>query len=153
MNAFFDSVEKQARLRAVAESWKGTKFMPNAAVKGSGVSCQTLVGAIYAEVGFMPAGFLAPAGPMNWSHAHKNSRIVAYMETLPQLAALPAGTAYEAGDMVGFKLGACVQHCGIVLDAGGDFVHCMRPEGVLFNTLKDATYMARIGKLWRPLKT
>ena len=152
MNAFFDSVEKQDRLRAVAASWKGTKFMPNAAVKGSGVSCQTLAGAIYSEVGFVPSDFMAPAGPMDWSHAHKNSRIVAFMETLPQFEALPAGTPYTAGDMVGFKIGACVQHCGVVLDDCGDFVHCMRPEGVLFSSLRDATYMGRIGKIWRPVK-
>ena len=153
MIPYFDTPEKIAQLRVAAESWKGTKFMPNASVKGVGVSCQTLAGGIYNDAGFMPDDFMPPDGKMDWGQSHSNSRFVSFMSTLKQFELMPEGTKYQAGDMVGFKLGGCIQHCGVVLDNMGDFVHCLRPQGVTFWTLKDATYMSRIEKIWRPIKT
>ena len=151
MNDYFNNPAAVAKLQAVANTWFGTKFMPNACIKGGGVSCQMLAGAIYAEVGFLP-GFNAPSGPMSWSNAHKNSRIAAFMDAHPQFEALPGPAKYQAGDMVGFKILNCVQHCGIVLTEAGQFIHCFRPNGVQFSQLKDATFMNRLERIWRPKK-
>ena len=151
MSTWFNNPEKLAKLRLVADQWQGTPFMPNAAVKGAGVSCQKLVGAIYVELDFLPADFSVPEGAMDWSNANQKSVIAAFMETLPQFETLPATIAPQPGDMVGFKLGGCVHHCGLVVAADGKFIHCLRGGGVLFSSLRDASYLKRIEKIWRPI--
>ena len=148
MTPFFNNTTRIATLQAVCESWKHTPFMPNAAIKGAGVSCQKLVGAIYVECGALPPDFAVPEGPMNWSRAQKESLIETFMDQ--QSAFVAVGFA-EPGDMLGIKIGGCVHHCGVVFRANGRFVHCLRPDGVRFNNLHDATYWTRIEKIWRPI--
>ena len=154
-SSFFDTAARVELLQSVAASWLGTTFMPNAAIKAAGVCCQKLVGAIYTECGFLPAGFEVPSGPMNWSHANTRSLISDYMDQQPQFCAVERQTfdATEAqpGDMVGFKIGGCVQHCGIVTAADGTFIHCMRPGGVLFGLLREASNAQRLDRIWRPI--
>ena len=151
MKPFFDNPAAVARLQSVADQWLGTPFMPNAAIKGAGVSCQKLVGAIYVESGFLPAGFQIPEGPMEWSNAHHDSLIAAFMETLPEFETMPSTALVQPGDMVGFKLGGCVHHCGVVIGGGGKFIHCLRGHGAMFSSLRDASYLKRIEKIWRPI--
>jgi cell wall-associated NlpC family hydrolase len=156
-NPFFNSVERLLKLESVAESWKGTPFMPNAAVKGAGVSCQKLVGAILIEAGALPKDFQVPEGPMNWSHAQTESLIAKFMDEQTLFAPLPAAggqslpAACRPGDMLGFKLGGCIHHCGVLIGADGKFVHCLRPQGVQFSNIRDASYAVRIARAWRPL--
>jgi hypothetical protein len=138
--------------------------MPNAAIKGAGVSCQQLVGMIYIETGFLPSDFKLPEGPMDWSNAHTDSLIVAFMDNQPNFIEVgrdsrPAGGAQwepatcRPGDMIGIKLGGCVQHCGIVINTDGKFIHCLRDkQGVQFSNVRDASYMKRIEKIWRPVE-
>jgi hypothetical protein len=152
---FFNSVERILQLETIAESWQGTPFMPNAAIKGAGVSCQQLVGMIYIETGFLPSDFKLPEGPMDWSNAHTDSLIVAFMATQPNFLTLNCGLRtvdFIPGDMIGIKLGGCVQHCGIVINTGGKFIHCLRDkQGVRFSNVRDASYMKRIENVWRPM--
>ena len=151
MTLYFSTPARQAGLRAVAQSWLGTPFMPNAAVKGSGVSCQKLVGAIYIEAGFLPKNFSVPETAMDWSNAHRDSLMASFMETLPEFETLTPGTSAQPGDMVGFKLGGCVHHCGLVVGADGKFIHCLRGHGVMFSSLRDASYLKRATIIWRPI--
>jgi cell wall-associated NlpC family hydrolase len=159
---YFNSIERILQLETIAESWKGTPFMPNAAIKGAGVSCQKLIGQIYIEIGFLPADFKIPEGPMDWSNAHKDSLIAAFMDTLPNFIevgrdarlgeASRRPVPIAPGDMIGIKLGGCIQHCGVVLNTNGKFIHCLRDRvGVQFNNIRDANYMKRIEKVWRPI--
>jgi hypothetical protein len=151
MNRFFSTPEQIGKLAQIAESWRGTPFMPNGCVKGAGVSCQKLVGAIYIESGFLPEGFEILSGPMDWSNANKESLIGKYMDARPDFVALPFSGQAAPGDMIGIKLGGCIHHCGLVVDEAGKFIHCFRPAGVVFNNIRDATYMKRIEKIWRPI--
>ena len=57
------------------------------------------------------------------------------------------------GDLLGFKIGGCVNHVGVLITSEGKFVHCLRGPGVLFSNLKDASYQSRLEKVWRPLTT
>jgi hypothetical protein len=150
MNAYFSNPENLARLAAVAAGWIGTPFMPNAAVRGAGVSCQKLVGALYVESGFIPAGFQIPEGPMDWSHAQKESLIVKFMDE--HADKFTAAASWQPGDMIGFKIGGCLHHAGVVLDADGKMIHCLRNTGTIYSNLRDATYLSRIEKIWRPVK-
>ena len=136
------------KLNEVARSWVGTPFMPNAAVKGAGVSCQKLVGAIYIEAGVLPVGFEIPDGEMSWGRAHTVSAIEAVVQRSGRFVAVEA---WQPGDLIGFKFGGCVHHLGVVLNAAGDFVHVLRNQGVDICNLNDAGYFSRIEKIWRPI--
>jgi len=154
-SAFFSTPERIAQLQAVAARWLGTPFMANVAVRGTGVSCQKLVCRLYVETGVWPPDFDVPEGPMDWSHARTRSLIAQFMDSRPEFLQIdnPQSAIGNPGDMLGFKIGGCVHHCGIVLDAAsGRFIHCLRHHGVLISTLKDASYLSRIGNIWRPMQ-
>lgn len=148
MKAYFENEENLTRLQSAAQSWLHTPFMPNAGIKGSGVSCQMLLGQLYIESQLLPPDFKIPEGPMDWSVAQKTSLIAAFMDQQPQFAVVPAPA--QPGDMIGFKLGGCVHHCGVMLRANGQFLHCLRNRGVIISNLRDATYLGRVQNLWRP---
>ena len=148
MKPYFDTREKEAALLVIAESWRGTPFMDNAQTKGGGVSCQKLAGAIYIEAGFLPPDFQIPEGPMNWAHAHKDSLIADFMDASPDFVAVDS---WQAGDLVGFNFAGCLHHCGLVLNSSGSFIHTLRGNGVMFSSLRDASFLKRIGKIWRPM--
>ncbi len=166
MNAepFFSTVERILKLESVCESWRHTSFMPNAAVKGAGASCQKLVAAIYIECGALPPDFVADEGPMNWSHAHKDSLIEKFMEkysaggrssATPQYFSAIPQSAFrnpQCGDMLGFTIGGCVHHSGVLFRTDGTFIHCLRPDGVCYNNIHDATYWTRLARVWRPVE-
>jgi hypothetical protein len=149
MKAYFEIPENLAKLQYHAATWLHTPFMPNGAVKGAGVSCQKLVGSLYIESGVWPAGFVLADGPMDWASAQKTSLIADFMDKQPNFQPVPSPA--QPGDMIGFKLGGCVHHCGIMLFADGKFVHCLRQRGTIISNLRDATYFGRIERIWRPV--
>ena len=149
MKPYFSNPEAVARLQFHALEWLGTPFMPNAAVKGRGVSCQKLVSAIYIETGFFPPTFSAPEGPMNWGTAQTESLIGRWVAAHPDL--FTVATAARPGDLLGFKLGGCIHHCGLVVGVDGKFIHCLRGPGTILSDVNDATYLQRIEKIWRPI--
>ncbi len=150
---FFESPERIAQLQFHAGLWIGTPFMPHGSTRGGGVCCQRLVGSLYKELGFLPEAFEIPTGPMDWSHAQTKSLIADFMAGCAHFAEIASAGSNGArpGDMVGFTLGGCLHHCGIVIAADGQFIHCLRGPGVLFSSLRDASYMSRLEKIWRPL--
>jgi len=147
MTPFFSTKERIDTLVAVSNSWLGTPFIPNAAFKGRGVSCQKLAGAVYNEAGF-PAGEI-PEGPMNWGRAHKEnaSLIVKWIEQRPQFVLID--DALLPGDLVGFKIGGCIQHVGIMID-NRKFIHCWQRNGVNIHDINDATFLTMLNRAWRP---
>jgi cell wall-associated NlpC family hydrolase len=149
MKPYFANPELLARLQFHAGEWLGTPFMPNAAIKGAGVSCQKLVGALYRETGFFPADLAIPDGPMNWGVAQKQSLIADWVATHPELFA--AVTDVQPGDLLGFRLGGCIHHSGVVLTTDGKFIHAMRDRGCLLSSSQDATYLQRLEAIWRPI--
>lgn len=154
MSDYFTTTERLLKLQIVSESWRGTPFMPNAAIKGAGVSCQKLVTAIYKEAGFLPPEFEAPDGPMNWARAQKESQIVKFMASQTKYFSMldfPGNQRPRAGDMLGFRIDGCVHHSGVMFSAS-DFVHCWRVSGVMFSAMHDASYLTRLAKIWRPVE-
>jgi cell wall-associated NlpC family hydrolase len=148
MTPFFHNEDTQHLLLGEAASWLDTPFMPNAAIKQAGVSCQKLVGAIYAACGVtLPS---IPEGPMDWAHTQTESLIEQFMAGLPNFTVIENEIPMP-GDMLGFKMGGCIHHCGLVVDVGGSFIHCLRPAGVMISNVNDASYSQRIAKIWRPL--
>lgn len=151
---YFNSPERIASLSVAAKSWAGTPFVPNAAIKGHGVSCQKLAGLVLMEAGALPLDFDLPSEPMNWSHANKESLLEQFMDGQPEFFTAIKTPAYlnaQPGDVIGIFYGGCVHHCGVVLP-NGTFVHCIRGHGVIISHLRDAAYMRTVRRIWRPLE-
>ena len=137
-------------LYAVAKSWEGTPFMPNGRIKGYGVSCQMLVAEIYTECGLLPPDVFIAEGPMDWGMAHKDSRIEKFIDTELSKHFAAVEQAPVAGDLLGFKIGGCVHHLGILCNAT-EFIHAMRDPGAHFSRIDDATFLKRLARVWRPI--
>jgi cell wall-associated NlpC family hydrolase len=149
---FFNTPDRIAKLQFYAGTWIGTPFMPNAAFKGSGVSCQKLVGSILVECGALPKDFAIPEGPMDWAGAHKDSIIAQFLDEHPEhFTVVENKFAPQPGDLIGLKIGGCVHHLGLMLAAEGTFIHCLRNNGTTTNNIHDASYWIRIGQVWRPV--
>lgn len=158
MKPWFDTQDRIEALQRTAKAWNGTPFMPNACVRGAGVSCQKLASGIYVDVGFFPVGKTVPDGPMDWGQAHKRSLIDEFLSTdafMVNSFMVVEGGAFslQTGDMVGFKIGGCIHHLGIVVDTSAKrFVHCWRAQGVELRRYDDPVFSQRIGKIWRPVE-
>ncbi len=153
MTPYFHTPERIVVLKRAATSWLGTPFVPNAAVKGAGVSCQKLVGSVLIEAGALPAAFTLPNEPMAWGHAHTDSLLEQFMARHADRFAsveLPAYQNALPGDVLGIRFGGCVHHCGLVLSEG-NFVHCLRDRGVIISHLCEPVYLRLIKKIWRPI--
>jgi cell wall-associated NlpC family hydrolase len=154
MNPFYNTPERIHALQTAAAGWLGTPFVPNAAIRGHGVSCQKLVGRLYIETGFLPETFALPDAPMDWSHAHTESLVTRVINAHPEFfAPLPriAPGDLQPGDLLGFKIGGCVHHLGVVLERGGQFIHVLRRHNVRHSHAGDASYWSRLENLWRPV--
>lgn len=145
--SWFNSDDRIQLLESSADKWHGTPFVPNGRVLGHGVSCQMLVEQVYRECG-LGLESTAPSGPMGWSGVHKDSLIEPFLGTVEGLRQLQDTSDILVGDLLGFKLGSCVHHLGIVL-TGGRILHSMRGLGTTYSLLSDPTYKSRIAKVWR----
>lgn len=150
MKPWFDTTERVAALLMYATSWIGTRFAPNSCLKGRGVSCQKLAGSLYKECGFLGMDVDIPEGPMDWSNNHKDSLIVAWVSSRREFADV-TGQKPQAGDLVGFRLGSCVQHMGVMVD-GQYFVHVTRGTATELADIRQPTFANRLEKLWRPIE-
>lgn len=152
MNSFFSTQARRAAIATEAATWLGTPFMPNAAVKGAGVSCQKLVGEIYLAMGVWPAGFAIPEWPLDFGDPILAKAMCDWMDgQKDRFEDVSELSVTIPGDMVGFRIGPDLKHLGIVLTSSGSFIHCLRGPGVMMSELRDATYLKRIEKIWRPI--
>jgi len=160
--SWFNTPARIAKLDTVAASWLGTRWAQNSQVKGpgGGVSCHLGPDAILRECGF-PLPFSSPPGPAGWSLHNNDSLIEAFLDSRPEFASLlPLSVPSSSlpaprppllpGDLLGFKVGRCVHHLGLVLQ-GNNFIHVWRQTGVIRSTLADSTYASRLVRIWRPL--
>lgn len=143
--SWFCSTERVAALLSVARSWQGTPFLANSCAKGCGVSCQKLAAAVYRECGCVDIN--VPEVPMSHARFSRRPMLEPFVDSLPQFA--PTDDGVLPGDLLGFRIGSTVHHCGICLP-GGQFVHAMHGLGVLFSALTDPTWSTRLACVWRP---
>lgn len=141
--------ERRTDLERVCAGWIGTPFSPNGEAKGAGVSCQKLVAAIYAEVGF--GAWHPPEVQMGHHLQYRNSLVDEFMSTLTASFDLvePGKEEISAGDLLGFRIGKTVHHLGIAL-ANDRFIHVARGIGVTINQLSDPVWGRRLARVWRP---
>ena len=147
MNPYFDRPERIEVLRRAATSWIGTPFAPNSSAKGFGVSCQRLAAEIYREAGLVFPD--PPDVPMAHARFTTHSLVVSWMG-----AKMPhwwLSTDPQVGDLLGFRIGGCVHHLGVLV-APGVFVQALERVGVIESLLADATWEGRLSAIWRPME-
>ena len=153
MKSWFSTEEKIDALESSARAWVGTPFVANSRIKGpsGGTCCHMLAEQIYLDAG-LELPFVAPSGSMKWSDVSRTSLVAKFLdeqkETFQALEIDVEET--QVGDIVGFKIGGCVHHVGIVLK-DMKFIHCMRGLGTAIFSLHSPTYKQRIKRIWRPL--
>jgi cell wall-associated NlpC family hydrolase len=119
--------ERRRLIVAAALSWQGTPFRLASAAKGpgGGVDCAGLVMAVFAEVGMVMQERLPHVDPHHASH-NKRSFIIDWLERHPEIVCnISSDVTFDechgqrgilAGDVVCYRYGQCVHHCGIALD-------------------------------------
>lgn len=139
-------------IERAAASWIGTPFCANSAVKGAGVCCHLGIMEVYFEAGVVPRIPL-PKGPPGWSRNHAESLMepwlagegAAYFEPVTFEPCTLNGL--EPGDLLGFKLGRCVHHIGILL-SGGRMFHVHAHAAISPNI--PLGYLRRLARAWSP---
>jgi len=121
---------EQLRQTIVAEalSWEGTPFHVASSAKGlgGGVDCGGLVMAVFASVNMVMPEPLPYIDPRHASH-NKRSFILEWLERHPELCRDVSSEVtiddrigqkgILAGDVVCYRYGLCVHHCGIAISS------------------------------------
>ncbi len=147
-DAFFDSPERQAMLRAEAASWVNTPFRVHAAVKGAGVDCVRMVAEIMVACGVIP-GYTFPRYSLDWAKHQDRSLVLEWLASCPCVALVPDGEPPQFGDVLCFKIGRCVQHAAVALDLPL-FVNAVEGARVSISQINDPTWSKRLACVYRP---
>lgn len=149
----FASSRLRCSLESIAETWLGTPWCANSAVKGGrgGVSCHHLPRAILVEAGWLPATFPVIAGDPN-STRRDVSVIATWLDGRAEFVHLeaPAIAALQPGDVVGLRIRRVVDHLGLCL-GGGRFIHVLAHKATLIDRITDPTWSSRLLAVWRPI--
>jgi len=118
-----------------ALSWAGTPYHHQARVKGTGVDCAQFIAAVAEEVGIVPDGTEIPFNYSPEWHLHnEEEKLVGYLKFFGCVQQEGPG---EPGDIIGFKIGHCIGHLGILLP-DNQFIHAQNhsdPKQVTVNSL------------------
>lgn len=127
-----------------AMTWLGTPFAHRAAVKGVGVDCAYLCGAVAVALGAIQK-FNPPMYSLEWQfHARKEFAF----EWIESCGATVKNGAPEAGDIVTFRYARVSCHLGIMIN-DKEFIHADRTIGrVLVNRL-EGDYADRLTRVYQ----
>lgn len=139
--------ERVELLEAEADRWRGTPFAPNSQSVGQGVSCHTLASALYAAGGFGELDI--PNVPIAHARFSTTSFVLAWFAGRADFVQVDPFDKLLPGDVLGFAIGKCVHHLGIVLPERR-FAHAIEGIGATVATLDDATWTSRLNNAWRP---
>ena len=141
------STDEIAALRAACESWQGTPFVPNSAVKGAGACCHKFCGSAYIEAGWLPP-FAMPDGYPYGSEANSESPFEPWLDASPFFADRVG--EMQPGDLILSKPHRVPWHLAIFL---GDktFAHVDMRQGVQVTNMFPAGWLARVVRIYEPL--
>lgn len=119
MKFYFESKERQEKLKTVLESWEGTPHKHKGRVKGKAVDCINLVGMVLVETGVIRKFYVIDYAP-DW-HLHKSRELLleGIMEQTPSVQVDPMGPLMN-GDVLLFQYGRASAHSAIYFD---DYVY------------------------------
>lgn len=135
-------------LRAACESWVGTPFCPNSAVKGAGVCCHKFCGSVYMEAGWLPE-FQMPDGYPYGSQVGTVSPFDTWLDASPLFVTV-AVDEMRAGDLVLSKPSRLPWHLAICLGDGW-FSHVDLRQGVVVTNTFPSVWRKKITRVSRPV--
>ncbi len=129
-------------LESAANSWVGTPFCENSAVKGAGASCHTAVLEVLVETGWLPRELKVPFPPLRAASVEivsaffkENWRYFLYVKKA------------EPGDILHFQLGR-TSHFMLSL-RGGRYFHSLEKIGCGIAPGFSPTFAKRLRGVWR----
>lgn len=141
-SAMSDEAAERQRVVAVARTWLGTPYHPNAQVRGAGVDCANLPAAVYAEAGMIQPVKI-PWYPPEWMMHQEAERFLGVIiengaREIPEAEAGP-------GDLACFRFGRCFSHGAIVV-AWPTVIHAQVKAPVMIDDVSKAKWMMFIGE-------
>lgn len=119
-----------------AKSWVNTPYHHQARIKGVGVDCAQLIAGVAIDIGVFGHNICLPQDYSPEWHLHnKEEMLLAHLKEFGCIEKSVQDT--QPGDILGFKMGRCVGHLGLMLD-DGTFIHAQNmcnPKRVVINTL------------------
>lgn len=145
MTPFFEQPSSIQDLSIAAAAWKGTPWQENCRIRGVGASCHFACWGVYADAGWDCED--VPTGDPAWGSANTTSQFEAWLDRQPFF--LPVGLSdLRPGDLLGFQILGCIDHCGILLPDFEVF-HSLRHSGARIHKFRTLQRYAR--RAWRPL--
>lgn len=147
MKPLISTPEQAASLKQIAESWKGTAYVPDGAIKGTGCSCSMLPYAILTEYGMdLPAPprrgkiLRCELLPMMlaWLMAHEGTHLL-------QIEGIENA---QAGDILLYDAGT--GHLAICVDSK-NAIHSWQNQGAHVSNFNSDTTLRRLKGIWRPI--
>jgi hypothetical protein len=139
-------------LENAARSWVGTPFCERSALKGAGVCCHRLLLEVLVEAGWLPR-IVVPDGSAGWAQAQQRGLIAEWMEGegsrwFDSVSLCWTPDVFEAGDVIGFRLGRVVHHVALRLP-DHQWLHAMQRVGVVIAPEIPAVWRKRAERCWR----
>lgn len=152
MKPYFESVERVARLKAVAGSWVGTPFAAHACVRGAGVDCIHFVAEVLRECGQLP-GYEFPAYRLDGGEHLQESQVTGWLRAHPLFIEVDVKDPRMPGDVLEFRIGAGVSHhVGLMGDVITQRIwSSLGGSGLQVRVLRDGTWGRRLVRAWRPM--
>lgn len=126
--------ETEARIAIVmeAQSWIGTPYRSNAAVKGrrGGTDCAMFLLAVFQNTGLLPKAYDPRPYPAQW-HVHQN--VEKYLNQVREFSyevSAPPDREPKPGDVVLFRIGKLFAH-GAIITAWPRVIHAVGNDRVL----------------------
>ncbi|MCX6953828.1 MAG: hypothetical protein NTV51_16895 [Verrucomicrobia bacterium] len=137
------AVQRVSALRTACASWHGTPFRLRSLVKGpgGGVDCAGFVGAVFAEIGAIPAAVAVPPYALNHAEHSTASILRSWFEqpaVRHRVRRVDEDEPHLDGDIVFPVVGRTEHHLG--LRVGGLVHHILRPAGYCAMTLAQLNF-------------
>lgn len=146
---YFTSEQRIEALHTSAKALDGTPWKAHSKSPGYGMSCHFAVAWVLEQAGHRLSD--VPDGASNWSKHHTRSIMEDWLDASPAFRSVPLDDP-APGDVIGFKVGLCIHHLGLILP-GGLFFCCLEPRGAVIAGLTEPHYRKHAARLWRPLET
>jgi len=112
------------RIVAEAKNWLGVKYQ-HRGISKRGCDCTGLIIGVLQSLSYMP-GYKLREYPKDWNlHAGAGDYI---REEISKVADKVNDSSKQAGDILLFRFGKCIAHCGIFIGKAV-FVHCYLGSG------------------------
>ena len=127
-----------AAIRAEALTWVGTTFRHGASLKGIGVDCIHLVGAVLRAVGLLNDSALIPSYPPDWFVHRDQERLLDGLREHCDEVQEP----WQVGDILVYRFGRAASHCGLYVGEG-QIIHAATRDQVRCDPVDSAALHPR----------